>query len=142
MCFEIVDRPLDGKCLLFSFIVLAFFSALFSFPLSSFAVTSTWTCRVSSPEAIFCCLIRVTQAHVEILWLSEVQPENQVGEEWGFLTALLCLIPTAASGSDFQSHFVRRENPIAVADFCPSRSACSGLSVLIGMKLVSISAWV
>lgn len=142
MCFEIVDCPLDGKCLLFSIIILAFFSALFSFLLSSFAVTSTWTYRVSSPEAIFCCLIRVTQAHMEILWLSEVQPESQAGEEWGFLTALFCLIPIAASGSDFQSPFVRRENPIAVTDFCPSQSACFGLSVLIGMKLVSISAWV
>lgn len=101
MCFEIVDCPLDGKCLLFSFIVLALFSPLFSFLLSSFAVTSTWTYRISSPATIFCCLIRVTQAPMEILWLSEVQPENQVGEEWGPLTAQQCLIPTAASCSVF-----------------------------------------
>ena len=120
--FEIVDCPLDGKCLLLSFIVLALFSPLFSFLLSSFAVTSTWIYRVSSPAAIFCCLIRVTQAHMEILWLSEVQPVNHVGEEWGFLTARQCLIPTAASCRVFQSPFVRRENPITVTDLCPSWS--------------------
>lgn len=115
---------LNGKCLLFSFIVLALFSPLFSFLLSSFAVTSTWTYRVSSPAAIFCYLIRVTQAHMEILWLSEVQPVNQVGEEWGFpwTARRQCLIPTAASCRVFQSPFVRREKPITVTDFFPSWS--------------------
>ena len=68
--------------------------------------------------------------------------KTRLGRSGASWLPFLYLIPTAASGSDFQSPFVNRENPIAVTDFCPSQSACSGLSVLRGMKLVNISSWV
>lgn len=123
----------------------------FFFLLSSFAMTSTWTHRVSCPESVFCYLIRVTRAPIELLGLSEVQPEIQVGAQSGFLTALLCLIPwlqqqwTIAffklllqEGESHPCYWFQGESQL----WDPSCRTCFGLSGLIGVEHVGISAWI